>query len=295
VGADGVDLEAALAYYRQGAANGEMEGAFRAGELLYTGQASIHRGSTEEDFEEAFRLFAAAAKAGHKTAHFYWGSMTEYGVGSIGADFAKSFEIYRTCCEQFADPDCCYAQGLQVAYGRGTPQDLRDATLLFSRAHEGPNGPHAPSAYYLGTMHANGQGVPVNYEVARVYLEQAAQAGDIRVSREASAAFAELDRAMGIAEAMNKATLGDLERRMQDGDPYRSDNEKGRGGSGSGRRQAEKEREAEKAATTRETEFEAFLRAQEEERRRLSEIELGRLVTNAGRSSAGAGHTKGEL
>jgi TPR repeat protein len=53
---------------------------------------------------------------------------------------------------------------------------------------------HGPCALYLGRLHLAGVGLGgVDYEAARVYLQQARDSGDPRATEEAGAAYETLD------------------------------------------------------------------------------------------------------
>jgi TPR repeat protein len=62
---------------------------------------------------------------------------------------------------------------LQLAYGRGCSQDLREAYTLFQ---DGASRGHAQSMYYCGVFNLYGHGaVPVDYNTALMWFEQASQ------------------------------------------------------------------------------------------------------------------------
>ncbi len=94
------------------------------------------------------------------------------------------------------------------AYGRGEEQNYPEALAIFQSCHA--RGAHAGCALYAGTMHASGQGTPVDYEAARVYLQQAAESRDVRFVSEAHEAFARLDGLMKRSEEETRRVLSDL-------------------------------------------------------------------------------------
>jgi TPR repeat protein len=93
------------------------------------------------------------------------------------------------------------------AYARGVHQDYEHALRLFKHTFE--HHAHGPAAYYLGIMHANAQGVMLNYPLARYYLLKAVESGDIRTLKMANATYAQLngfmEYASGMAESRSKA------------------------------------------------------------------------------------------
>ncbi len=101
--------------------------------------------------------------------------------------------------------DSCYHLGLLHAYGRGTEQDHPLALSIFQACHDAHA--HAGCALYLGLMRASGQGADVDYEAARVYLQKAAESGDVRYLSKAHEAYAALDRLIDEAEKGTRRTL----------------------------------------------------------------------------------------
>jgi hypothetical protein len=100
-----------------------------------------------------------------------------------------------------------------VAYGRGVQQDFAAAAALFQvcfNSHQ-----HPGCALYLGLMHSAGQAAGrVDYDLARIYLRHAVDAGDVRFAEEAHAAYAELDALVKAAEELSARTLEGLKRDM---------------------------------------------------------------------------------
>lgn len=97
------------------------------------------------------------------------------------------------------------------AFGRGVRQNYVDAALLLQRCLR-LDPKHSGAAYYLGVMHAHGQGMPTNYEVARAYFQQAVDGSDDIVRPDARAALAELSSAIALAQANADVHLNQLAR-----------------------------------------------------------------------------------
>ena len=108
------------------------------------------------------------------------------------------------------DADCCFHLGLLTAYGRGIEQNGAAAEAIFQTCYN--MHAHAGCALYLGMLHAGGQaaGGRVDYDLARIYLQKAADAGDVRFAKEAHTAFSRLDGLIQEAEAMTASTLESL-------------------------------------------------------------------------------------
>jgi TPR repeat protein len=108
------------------------------------------------------------------------------------------------------DADCCFHLGLLTAYGRGIEQNGAAAEAIFQTCYN--MHAHAGCALYLGMLHAGGQaaGGRVDYDLARIYLQKAADAGDVRFAKEAHTAYSRLDGLIQEAEAMTASTLESL-------------------------------------------------------------------------------------
>jgi TPR repeat protein len=152
------------------------------------------------------QLFVDAAAGGTNRAHYYVGIMLEYGV-HLPQDFERAARHYDAGCTG-GDGDACYHFGLMLAYGRGREQDVAAAARAFQEGYTQHR--HAPCAYYLGILNANGQGVPTDYEAARAYFQFAARSGDVRVAADAGKQFATLDAQLNAADAARNATLTTL-------------------------------------------------------------------------------------
>jgi TPR repeat protein len=112
------------------------------------------------------------------------------------------------------DADCCFNLGLMHAYGRGVEQDAGRAARLFQACEL--RHAHAGCALYLGLLHAGGgRGVKVDYDLARVYLQRAADAGDVRFAKDAHTAFSRLDGLVREAEAGQAAVLASLQEALR--------------------------------------------------------------------------------
>lgn len=121
------------------------------------------------------------------------------------------------------DAEACYQRLLMVAYGRGTLQDYVEAARGFKDLWDTKR--HGAAAFFLGTMHTHGQGVPVDYELARYYLQEAADSKDPRVHHQALAAFHTLDASVTRAQAVNNETLRRVEAALHESDRRRRQRE----------------------------------------------------------------------
>ena len=70
-----------------------------------------------------------------------------------------------------------YGLGLMYYFGKGVPQDYKQAADWYTKAAEQG---HASAQYALGVMHKNGQGVPQDYKQAVYWFTKAAEQGDDR-------------------------------------------------------------------------------------------------------------------
>lgn len=232
------DPSAAFAYYKRAGEDGEPEGLFRAGLMLYEEQVPGYE--EHERLADAHALFLRARQAGHPDATFYLAVILEYGL-HLPQNFTEAGHLYAECCEPasrsvLGDPDCCFHGALLHAYGRGFSQDFgvairglqicmqvaaaRGGTAGAAGSSGSSNGSgassnlrpaiHGPCALYLGLLHGAGQGVPVDYEAARVYLQQAAESGDPRAEAQARTAYANIDKLLNEAESSRASVLSDI-------------------------------------------------------------------------------------
>jgi TPR repeat protein len=218
----GPDPSAAHAYFRLGMEGDDSEAPFRAGLQLY--EERLRGYDEHERLADAFDLFKIAVERRHRGAMFYLGVMLEYGLHAP-QNFTAAAGLYGRCCERGpagpGDPDCCFHVGLLHAYGRGTPQDAAAARDTFKMcllvsAEAGTVGRgtpvHGPCALYLGRLHLSGEGLGgVDYDAARVYLQQARDSGDPRATAEAGEAFERLDGLMHESEEGTARMLQELE------------------------------------------------------------------------------------
>jgi TPR repeat protein len=233
------DLPAAFAWYSAAAAGGERQGMFRAGKMLYEGLVPNYE--ERERMADAFNFFERAVALDHPEAYYFLAVLYEYGAHRP-QNFTEAAKLYRVGCEHseyrlhrvsrvtitgsedgassFAnlggeesasnvvgDADCCFHLGLLTAYGRGVEQNGAAAEAIFQTCYN--MHAHAGCALYLGMLHAGGQaaGGRVDYDLARIYLQKAADAGDIRFAKEAHTAYSRLDSLIQEAEAMTASTL----------------------------------------------------------------------------------------
>ena len=237
-GAAGVaaDPAAAFAWYSAGAEGGERQGMLGAGRMLYENR--VPRYEERERIADAFGLFERAVARQHPEAYYYLGVLYEYGAHRP-QDFRKAAELYERGCSGAAeeargvgaaaagvgvgagaalglgDADACFNLGLLHAYGRGFEQDFGAAArILQACSHRHA---HAGCSLYLGLLHAGGgPGLErVDYELARLYLQRAADAGDVRFAKEAHTAFSRLDGLVREAEARQAQVLAELQQGLR--------------------------------------------------------------------------------
>jgi TPR repeat protein len=203
------DAAAAFAWYKRAADAGEREACFRAGLMLH--ESRVPNYDEHERVADAFHFFEKAVNQHHPQSFYYLGTLYEYGA-HLPQDFLTAAALYDAGCTEHRDADCCYHLGLLHAFGRGIPQDWAAAVSIWQGNVNAAA--HAPSALYLGLMYANGQGVSADYDLARMYLQQAARSGDVRVAAEATEAFTVLDGLMERAESGINATLKAVEQQI---------------------------------------------------------------------------------
>jgi hypothetical protein len=230
------DTAAAFANYRRAGKGGSAEGYFRAGLMLY--EDGVAGYDEHERLADAWGLLTMSRGMGHSQAVFYMAVMREYGL-HLPQNFTEAGRLYSECCDPGSvsgggDPDCCYHQALLIAYGRGFSQDYAEAVRILKLCQTvaasseawakaggatSPGRVHGPCALYLGMLHGAGQGVPVDYQAARVYLQQAADSGDPRATGSARTAFTKLDQLLQDSEAGTKEVLSALAAGMAGGEP----------------------------------------------------------------------------
>lgn len=101
-------------------------------------------------------------------------------------------------------------------FGRGVPQDFGSAARGFKILFDSRRGPYGAAAYYLGRMAAAGQGIPIDYELAAFYLQEAIASGDSRVAASAQSAAKDLEASLERAAAVNNAVLESIARAQRD-------------------------------------------------------------------------------
>lgn len=163
----------------------------------------------------ASQYLEVAVAAGIPGAYYYLGAMAEYGAGRHAANYTRALGLYGQGCAK-GDVESCYNRLLMIAYGRGTRQDFHAAVTGFQALWDSTGRKHGPSAYYLGIMHAHGQGVPIDYALARFFLQEAMGSGDKRVYNEAAVAYRALDGALERAEYAAKESVEGMERALHE-------------------------------------------------------------------------------
>lgn len=126
----------------------------------------------EGRWEEAARLYGAAAEQGVAVAQFQLGSCFENGEG-VAKDAKEAARWYRAAAEQGLAP----AQnnlGTCYLHGHGVGKDAGEAVRQYRLAAEQG---HAPAMYNLGSMYENGLGVTKNVAEAIGYYRLASDSG----------------------------------------------------------------------------------------------------------------------
>jgi uncharacterized protein len=127
---------------------------------------------TAPDPEQAARLYATAAEAGHTEAAVNLGVLYQNGVGVV-QDYGRALTLY----EAPAAAGHARAQnnlGLLYVRGTGVVQDYERAASLFAAAAEQGL---TEAMRNLGVMYDNGFGVPQSDELASQWYRQAGQSG----------------------------------------------------------------------------------------------------------------------
>ena len=101
-------------------------------------------------------------------------------------DYAVAFESFRTFAEQ-GDARAQFVLGTMYADGKGVPQDDAEAVRWYRRAAEQGD---ARAQVSLGYMYVQGRGVSQDYTEALRWFRQAAEQGDARAQIKLGAMYA---------------------------------------------------------------------------------------------------------
>lgn len=130
--------------------------------------------------EELAIKYAKAVKQDNPFAAYALGSLYHRGQG-VDKDEAQAFSLYSMAAEHEKQPNAyaMYELGGMYRDGRGTERDAAQSKRWYSAAYtrfvalEQERG-DGNLAYRLGRMNLSGTGTPVNFELAKAYLEKAA-------------------------------------------------------------------------------------------------------------------------
>ncbi|CAI4222801.1 unnamed protein product [Auanema sp. JU1783] len=160
-----------LDYYKFLAEKGESSAQVGLGQLFLSGGRGV-----EQNFELAFKYFAAAADNGHPSAYAHLGKMYLDGTPFTPQNNASAFNFFLRSAEK---ENAVGQAGLGLMYlqGRGTKHNLEKAYKLFNYAALKENG--ADGQLYLGEMYYTGNGVKRDFKTALKYFQLASQNGNV--------------------------------------------------------------------------------------------------------------------
>ncbi len=101
-------------------------------------------------------------------------TVTDGLLAYLREDYSTAIEILKPLAEQ-GDMTSQYYLGVMHAIGQGVPQDYKKAVKWYTKAAEQG---HAGSQFELGVMLKNGEGVPQDYKEATKWYTKAAEQGD---------------------------------------------------------------------------------------------------------------------
>lgn len=156
---------------------------------------------TEVDQEEAYKYFLNAAENGNGYAQYSLASMYKYGNG-VEQNYEEAilwYEISNNTLKNRALPYSSYELAKLYHKGLGTEIDEEKAGRLYKQALSGfeemyDRTPDDKAAYRIGMMYFQGLGTEKNIELAKQYLEESAEAGNVY----ANYGLAKLYKEMGV-------------------------------------------------------------------------------------------------
>jgi TPR repeat protein len=131
-------------------------------------------GGLEQDEAEAVRWYRKAAEQGNADAEMWLGAMYVDGRAGLAQDYAEAVKWYRRAAEQ-GNANAEMWLGVMYDAGlSGLAQDHAEAVKWYRRAAEQGN---ANAQATLGFRYERGQGVPLDYVLADMWLSLAAAKG----------------------------------------------------------------------------------------------------------------------
>lgn len=195
----------AVALWAEAMCLGGVEGMRELGDLWMYGHILT------QDFNKGSKLVRAAYEAGDPVAASYIGlyyangSLTRPDYYKAAAHFQEALKWGGTHHHPLLN------LGISYLRGRGVKKNLGEARRLFEVAAE-RNEPKAMGI--LSTMHANGDGVPIDYDKAVYWARKGAELGDPLATNNLGAAYYDghgvaKDRPRAIALFRKAAEMGD--------------------------------------------------------------------------------------
>jgi hypothetical protein len=174
-----------LAYYRDAAAAGDVEGTLQLAILYAKGE-----GGVTQDYAIAAKWFRAAADKGNARAQYDLGVLYERGRG-VPVDFAAAAEWYRKAAQQ-QYPLAEFNLAVVYTKGQGMRQDLSEAAQWYRRAAG-----HGviQAMVNLAVLYERGDGVVTSAASAYAWYLAAGRRGNDAAARRAEELFAVLTRA----------------------------------------------------------------------------------------------------
>lgn len=124
--------------------------------------------SARKDYGRALPLLQRAADGGSADAAYYL-ALLYHGGNGLPRDYGRARHWYERAAAA-GHPDAIVNLGDFYYWGRGGASDYAKARCLFARvAHL------VEAQFYLGLIYGDGQGVPADQQLARLWYEQAAR------------------------------------------------------------------------------------------------------------------------
>ena len=161
-----IDLEAAVAHYRQAAEAGYARAMGNLGGCYSSGTG------VEKDEEAAFQWFLKGAQAGDLRCMYVTGWNYANGCG-VSEDISQAIYWFTQGAER-GDAKCMCNLGFAYDYGEGVPADRRKAIELYQKAAQLGN---EYAMNNLGDHYIRGVAVAQDFRKAAYWLEQAIEQG----------------------------------------------------------------------------------------------------------------------
>ena len=187
------DREAALEWFKRGAAGGSPDAMFLCGESCYFGSGCAR------DYEKAVKYYGSAINAGHVRALIELAHCYEEGLG-VEKNLKRAIILYKRASEH-DNPEADFKLArLMHECGEKSPSTR---PLLFKAANSG----YIPALLLLGIMYDEGVGIPENSDKAS---EKYIEAMTLSISKQKTLLFSmperEREKRKQITEASVEAT-----------------------------------------------------------------------------------------